>query len=375
MKVLLVYDQKPSPENLNGMTKVLCNILPRTPDITYDFLTQSQDSGPKQNFNQVFTLNTKKDSTFKKMINWLFRRTPISCADKTTWHQEAAKWVDQHPYDVIHIFGSHNIPILYSLSEQTLKKTIISSIDCMSLFFERRYKQAKLPQKALYYLEYCHWQYLEQTALNKAKLTHVVSRKDQASLQSLGVHHVEAIENGVASAPGVLVQGTEPMMTFWGDLGYAPNKDAVYTLCKILAQDSSLKLKIFGKNPPKQIIDHPQIDYRGFVDDIFSQLTDQDYFICPLSLGAGIKNKLLEAFIYQVPVITSSLALEGIDPSLQEKCIVLDDLDIKQWTETILNAFNNYPEDFKSGAQKLTLEQYSWSQKQSKLKQLYNTMR
>jgi glycosyltransferase involved in cell wall biosynthesis len=50
----------------------------------------------------------------------------------------------------------------------------------------------------------------------------------------------------------------------------------------------------------------------GRVPDMRPHLEDAAVFACPLRFGAGIQNKLLEAMALEVPVVSTSVAADGI---------------------------------------------------------------
>lgn len=78
--------------------------------------------------------------------------------------------------------------------------------------------------------------------------------------------------------------------------------------------DEELRLIIVGSNPPVCLMDYScqNIVITGFVDDVSKYLSDSLCLVAPLTLGAGIKIKVLEGLSAGIPVLTNSIGAEGI---------------------------------------------------------------
>ena len=55
-----------------------------------------------------------------------------------------------------------------------------------------------------------------------------------------------------------------------------------------------------------------QIEVTGAVDDIRPYLKGATALVCPMRMGCGIKNKLLEAMAMELPIVATPLAVRGI---------------------------------------------------------------
>ncbi|WP_026763675.1 MULTISPECIES: glycosyltransferase [Sediminibacterium] len=108
---------------------------------------------------------------------------------------------------------------------------------------------------------------------------------------------------------------------FNGTLDYIPNKKAIYDIIQELIptlNKSSLTYKIIisGVQIERDLLSHiskcPEIIYEGFVQDIQAYYAATDCFICPVSLGAGVKTKLIDALASGLPVIAFEKSAEGI---------------------------------------------------------------
>jgi len=96
----------------------------------------------------------------------------------------------------------------------------------------------------------------------------------------------------------------------------------------IWSQKPEVKLWIVGKDPPVKIRElgrNPAIKVTGTVDDIRSYLLEATIAVAPLSYGAGIQNKVLEAMACGTPVITTSLAVSALSVEPGKEVLLADE--------------------------------------------------
>lgn len=109
---------------------------------------------------------------------------------------------------------------------------------------------------------------------------------------------------------------------FIGNFRHAPNWDSVLWLKriwpKIRRQIPSANMLIYGAYPPKKATQlHNDKDgflVKGWADDAQHVLRHARVCLAPLSFGAGVKGKFLDAFQAHTPSITTALGIEGITP-------------------------------------------------------------
>jgi len=137
------------------------------------------------------------------------------------------------------------------------------------------------------------------------------------------------------------------LFLFNGTLNYTPNTDAlhiiVYELLPLL-REKELSFRIFicgsGLSDQWELVlkEQPEIIYCGFVDDINVFMMGTDCSINPVTLGGGIKTKLVEALAYHQTVITTTTGVKGILPSITgDKVKVVPDYDWTLFTNTMSN--------------------------------------
>lgn len=156
------------------------------------------------------------------------------------------------------------------------------------------------------------------------------------------------------------------LFLFNGTLNYTPNTDAlhiiVYELLPRLREKKiSFTIFICGSDLSEQweqvLKEQPEIIYGGFVDDIHVFMIGTDCSINPVTLGGGIKTKLVEALACHQTVITTTTGVKGLLPSLTgDKVKVVPDYD---WT-VFANAMSNLNPYHQSMTPNVFFEHHNW---------------
>src|SRR6266540_3353136 len=90
----------------------------------------------------------------------------------------------------------------------------------------------------------------------------------------------------------------------------------------------------------------PNLDgLRWFVEDTTSYLDRAAISIAPLRYGAGMKGKIVEAMSYGLPVVTTSVGMQGINAVSGEHCLIADNAaEFAEALTTLLNDPNRAQE-------------------------------
>ena len=104
---------------------------------------------------------------------------------------------------------------------------------------------------------------------------------------------------------------------FTGNFAYQPNANAALHFARdilplIRARRPDATFLVAGREPPRELDGIDGVETLGFVPDIRDAYRRATVFACPLRSGAGIKNKVLEAMACEVPIVTTSLGVDGI---------------------------------------------------------------
>jgi len=153
-----------------------------------------------------------------------------------------------------------------------------------------------------------------------------------------------------------------------GNLLHQPNVDSVLYLKKeiwpeIRKQLPNVELHIYGAYAPQQVLElHNKKEgflIKGWAENVSGVMSNARVCLTPLRFGAGLKGKLLDAMIYGLPSITTTVGAEGIAGDLPFSGIVLDEIeaivhasvklysDKEFWLQSQKNGFNILETRFK----------------------------
>lgn len=176
------------------------------------------------------------------------------------------------------------------------------------------------------------------------------------------------------------IPGTKNIVTL-GTLHYPPNADGIRWFAEkifplVLEREPEATLTIIGKNPPSDFYQlqekHPQsIEVTGYIPDLTPYLERAALMVIAVRAGGGMRVRILEAFARGMPVVTTSVGLEGIT-ARPGKDILVEDSPV-EFAEAILNLLNDpklCAQLAKNGRQ-LAVEQYDWQVVLKKMDDIY----
>jgi len=114
----------------------------------------------------------------------------------------------------------------------------------------------------------------------------------------------------------------EVLILFYGQLSYAPNRQAIgvimeHLLPSLLAAGFSFKLVIAGQGGREYQkasgIYDPHILFTGYLDDLVALIKSADLMIVPITSGSGTRIKIIETIACGIPVISTTEGAEGLD--------------------------------------------------------------
>ncbi len=148
------------------------------------------------------------------------------------------------------------------------------------------------------------------------------------------VGNVQALSNGIdldfydpGAAFRPLDSAPRALLTFTGQMDYAPNVDAVaWFVDQVLPKLPDAHLAIVGRNPARKVqkLAGPRVTVTGGVPDVRPWLAAADVVVAPLRIARGIQNKVLEAMAMARPVVASPAAFEGIEAEPGRDLLVAD---------------------------------------------------
>ncbi len=225
------------------------------------------------------------------------------------------------PYDAVHLFGGVHVYEFRALVNHL--PTVITPYESFSLLLERTLARAgSLRERAVTRAQLGMARHFERWMFRGYDRVVVVSDRDADTLRGLARGlPVIVIPNGVdleALQPAGQ-KADRPTLIFTGNYDYAPNLDAALLLIReifplVQAALPEAELLIVGANPPPELqaLAGEGVQVTGRVPDLAPYLDAAHVYVCPLRVGAGIKNKVLAAMAMRTPVVGSALSFDGI---------------------------------------------------------------
>lgn len=167
-----------------------------------------------------------------------------------------------------------------------------------------------------------------------------------------------------------------------GTLHYPPNADGirwfikeVFPLIRIKIPD--VTLTVIGKNPPADFLKLKDdsvgsINLTGYVQDLRPYLKKAALMVVPVRAGSGMRVRILEAFAWGIPVITTTIGLEGIAALTGDDVLVADEAgDFANEAVRLLNDVELQSTLAKNG-RNLVTKLYDWQVVLKKLDEIYH---
>lgn len=286
-------------------------------------------------------------------------------------------------YDAIHLFGGIQVYEFHRALGN--RPALITPYESYSLYLRRALQNhphatiadrlSSLPLR----LQMTIARRFESWMFNPYKHTVVVSQQDRDELAALNpALPVEVIPNGVDTyhfRPRPLKR--IPALLFVGNYEYPPNVDAALRLATeifpmVRRQIPGLRLWLVGNAPPPELqaLANDHIRVTGRVPDVRPYLARAGVFVSPLRLGAGIKNKVLEALAMGCPVVATPLSVDGIAVRDGHDALIAEG---KGMVESILNLLSD--DELRTrlsiNGRQLIEARYSWGHVAERYEALY----
>lgn len=178
---------------------------------------------------------------------------------------------------------------------------------------------------------------IEINLLNKYDAIITLSQTDKQKLEYSGVTvpvytSFAVVDTTEFKSP----ERIDKILSFVGPDHHNPNYEGIlwflnncWTSLKSI--DNSYRLRIIGKWSEKSISfissNYKDVDFMGYVDDLGEVIKDT-VMIVPITIGSGIRMKILEAASRGVPVVSTSVGAEGLPLTDGVQCFIKDTPDV-----------------------------------------------
>lgn len=179
----------------------------------------------------------------------------------------------------------------------------------------------------------------------------------------------------VADIPGI---NNRKDLLFVGNFNHDPNEDAVIYFVenifpRIKQVIPEIKLYIVGNNPTVKIksLDSDNIVVTGWVPEIKPYLEMSRVSVVPLRYGAGMKGKVGETLSYGLPMVSTTIGVEGMGIENGIHSFITD--DPKTFADYVIELYSNEElwNKFSTNGKKLIDNKYSDDAMRERLKFLF----
>lgn len=382
MNILQIAPQVPYPLDAGGrigifnITKYVA-VLGHSVDLV--MYTQKEDNSKasavlSEFCTPHFVKADTSDSPAGALAN-LFSEVPynISKYIKREMLDKVTELIAKTEYDVVHIDHLH----LAWLSEEIKKlkniRVVLREHNLEMEIMQRFYENQKNPLlKYFAWLQYRKFRSYEPRLCGTVDTAIMITDVDRGKLLTFRDDiATTVIPAGVTEEFLTQPAGSVDPYTLFhvGSLEWIPNYTGLQwfvdeVMPGITRLEPRIRLHIYGKAVEKLKIPESlknSVIVTGYVTDLLSELTDKHICIVPLSVGGGIRIKVLEMLALAKVVVSTSIGKEGIDASDGREILVADSAE--KFAEKILWVVN-HPDESQSirvNAREFILQNYTWS--------------
>ncbi len=179
------------------------------------------------------------------------------------------------------------------------------------------------------------WEEVQKLELKMAASANkviAITETDKDILEKQGITKLEII-------PNIHVANKEPKpsfearkgILFIGSYDHKPNIDAVAWLCNeimplVWKKHPDIVVTLLGSNPTEKVLSlsGPKVIVPGFIEDVSSFFLSNRIFVAPLNYGSGMKGKIGQSLEYALPVLSTSIGVEGMNLTNNYNCIIAE---------------------------------------------------
>ncbi len=320
-----------------------------------DFLPELELMGCEKIIYPKPELFPDVNSLFRKVIYRLFPELYFSFFDELSeWRYINIRNTEyflaqvQESFDVAHISRLYLWPFAKTILDKKLAKFVQLDLDDIESISRARmaeiyqFNQKKKLAKTLL-LESKKYEEMQSKWLSQVDRVLVCSELDKKRLAKLcNCKMIEVFPNTIKSKAELQIFEkpieSKIVILFVGALNYYPNTDALVYFCKeilpLICQKTNkvFEVNIVGKGLPNEIAKELRtiinVNLIGWVRDLSYYYQRADIAIVPLRAGGGTRIKILEAFSYKCPVVSTSVGAEGLEVIAEKELLIADDKEI-----------------------------------------------
>ncbi len=347
-------------------------------------LTPDQDSGSLRMFEMLSLMRNLGHKVTFVATNLEYRQPYVAAIQAigvevlhNPYVTSIVRHLEQHgaSYDVVVLSRETTASQYFEVVKRHVSQAKVI-FDTVDLHFLRTERQAALTNDEPLRLAARKMRESELGFITAADATLVVSPIEQDILRQLAPRaNVQIVSNIHVPMPGPEPYAARDGILFIGGFRHPPNLDAItWYIEKVLPilriKHPGLVTTVIGSNAPPWLERYAAQDLviAGFVPDVTAHYHAARLSISPLRYGAGVKGKINLAMQYGVPVVATTVSVEGMYLKDEESVLVADEPeafadaiirlhgDDALWTRLRQGGLDNIEEWFSRSAARRALE-------------------
>ncbi|MDY6289193.1 MAG: glycosyltransferase [Bacteroidales bacterium] len=275
--------------------------------------------------------------------------------------------------------------VIYSQMVRTMplvSRSVVPKVmdfqDALSMNTERRMDTAHGLWRYILHFEF---KMLRSTEYNAFKIFDgltIISENDSEAIPHRKNGDIHIIPNGVDFDYFKPMEHEKKYdIVFCGNMRYEPNVHASNYLVKrvmplVWEEFPKATLLLAGAYPKHKVsqLANDRVTVTGFVDDIRECYASARIFAAPMQTGSGLQNKLLEAMAMGLPCVTTSIANDSLQATLDTEILVGD--TAQEFATHIINLLRNDEQrnELAANGTVFVHKNYSWETAGEKLEEV-----
>lgn len=173
-----------------------------------------------------------------------------------------------------------------------------------------------------------------------------------------------------------------PTILHVGTMFWPPNVSGVLWFARcvlplVWAAIPNARFVIVGKNPPSAVCAlsaDPRILVTGYVDELAPYLEEADLFVVPLESGGGMRVKILDAWLWGLPVVSTRIGAEGIHSKEGINIMIAD--EPSGFAQAVIDLLTNpaLNQEMRRAGRAWVEFRYAWPSVYAKLDDIYSRL-
>ncbi|MBK7632417.1 MAG: glycosyltransferase, partial [Ignavibacteriales bacterium] len=367
-RILIIDDIPPLPDRASGAKdhyQMLMQMVELGYNVTYVFLsgTAYKDASAKEYFYQMKTKGVEF-IWFNYESWWSFRNEPQVKPILTSLIDSLE--LKKRGFDLVYLAFWNIAGYFIDLIQKEIPAVPIV-VDSVDIHFLREKRRAGLLKDSSLMREAEKIKKSELAVYAKADCVKTVTLQDRTELKKYLKDKAVLVMPGVHDAVNLNIPFEDRRdLLFVGNFNHNPNEDAVKYFIEsifpiIKKQLPEIKFYIVGNNPTEKIKNYAAEDIivTGWVPEIKPYLAKCRLSIVPLRYGAGYKGKVCETLSHCLPMVATSISVEGMGINHAEHALIADDPET--FAQHVIELYNDKVkwENYSKNGQQLIDLQFS----------------